>query len=73
MACNRLAPTRFVPFSYFWICWNVMPRFSPSFSWLMPSMLRRSRIRLPTWTSIGLGFFLFSIIFSSPFAGFLFS
>jgi hypothetical protein len=25
ICCSRLAPTRFVPFSYFWICWNVSP------------------------------------------------
>ena len=72
IACRRLAPTRLVPFSYFWICWNVMPRFSPSFSWLMPSMLRRSRMRLPTWMSVGFGFFLFSCdhFFLADFAGF---
>src|SRR6516162_6636764 len=28
---------------------------SPSFSWLKPSMLRRSRTREPTWMSIGFG------------------
>ena len=26
MCCNRLAPIRLVPFSYFWICWKVMPK-----------------------------------------------
>ena len=51
----RLAPTRLVPFSYFWICWKVSPSASPSFSWLMPSMMRRIRTRLPTYLSIGLG------------------
>jgi hypothetical protein len=25
MRCNRLAPMRFVPFSYFWTCWNDTP------------------------------------------------
>src|SRR3979409_2205521 len=51
----RLAPTRLVPFSYFWTCWNVRPNASPSFSWLMPSMMRRMRTRLPTYLSTGLG------------------
>ena len=31
MCCKRLAPIRFVPFSYFCTCWNVIPRPSPSF------------------------------------------
>ena len=26
MCWSRLAPIRLVPFSYFWICWKVMPR-----------------------------------------------
>src|ERR1700739_3084940 len=51
----RLAPTRLVPFSYFWTCWKVRPKASPSFSWLMPSMIRRMRTRLPTYLSTGLG------------------
>src|SRR5687767_9475313 len=51
----RLAPTRLVPFSYFCTCWNVRPNASPSFSWLMPSMMRRMRTRLPTYLSTGLG------------------
>src|SRR5258707_15398480 len=51
----RLAPTRLVPFSYFWTCWKVRPSASPSFSWLMPSMMRRMRTRLPTYLSTGLG------------------
>jgi hypothetical protein len=51
----RLAPTRLVPFSYFWTCWNVSPKASPSLSWLMPSMMRRMRTRLPTYLSTGLG------------------
>jgi hypothetical protein len=36
--------------------------------------LRRSLMRLPTWMSIGFGFFLFSsVIFSSPnFSGFFY-
>src|SRR5216683_2523346 len=29
---------------------------SPSFSWLRPSMFRRSRTREPTWISIGFGY-----------------
>src|SRR3954451_14540228 len=51
----RLAPTRVVPFSYFCTCWNVSPNASPSFSWLMPSMMRRMRTRLPTYLSTGFG------------------
>src|SRR6202034_1078167 len=51
----RLAPTRLVPFSYFCTCWKVKPSASPSFSWLMPSMIRRMRTRLPTYLSTGLG------------------
>src|SRR5215475_8471333 len=51
----RLAPTRLVPFSYFWICWKVRPSASPSFSWLMPSIMRRIRTRLPTYLSTGFG------------------
>src|ERR1700674_491197 len=51
----RLAPTRLVPFSYFCTCWKVRPNASPSFSWLMPSMMRRMRTRLPTYLSTGLG------------------
>ena len=45
---SRLAPIRLMPFSYFWICWKVRPRCSPSFSWLIPSSMRRRRTRLPT-------------------------
>src|SRR3981081_3494257 len=51
----RLAPTRLVPFSYFCTCWKCRPNASPSFSWLMPSMMRRMRTRLPTYLSTGLG------------------
>jgi hypothetical protein len=29
IACNRLAPMRVVPFSYFCTCWKVKPRLSP--------------------------------------------
>ena len=31
-SCNRLALMRFLPLSYFWICWKVMPRCPPSFA-----------------------------------------
>src|SRR5262249_23533518 len=58
MCCKRLAPMRFVPLSYFCTCWNVSPRASPSFSWLIPSIIRRIRTRLPTFLSHGLGTFL---------------
>src|SRR3979490_2848494 len=51
----RRARIVLVLFSYFWTCWNVSPRASPSFSWLMPSMMRRMRTRLPTYLSTGLG------------------
>ena len=57
ICCRREAPTRLVPFSYFWICWKVMPSASPSFSWLIEIMLRRRRMREPTWMSMGLGVF----------------
>ena len=61
ICCSRLAPIRLVPFSYFCTCWNVSPSASPSFSWLMPSIIRRMRTRLPTCLSIGFGAF-FAII-----------
>src|SRR5262249_38973120 len=57
ICCSRLAPIRFVPFSYFCTCWNVRPRASPSFSWLMLSIILRIRTRLPTCLSMGLGAF----------------
>ena len=49
---------RLVPFSYFCTCWKVRPSASPSFSWLMLSIIRRMRTREPTCLSIGLGAFL---------------
>src|SRR5262245_27464569 len=58
ICCSRLAPIRLVPFSYFWTCWNVRLRASPSFSWLMLSIIRRMRTREPTCLSVGLGAFL---------------
>ena len=57
ICCNRLAPMRFVPFSYFCTCWNVRPSASPSFSWLIPMSMRRIRRRLPTCLSMLLGLF----------------
>src|SRR5262245_15984841 len=57
MRCRRLAPMRFVPLSYFCTCWNVGPRPSASFSWLIPSIFRAIRTRLPTCLSTGLGAF----------------
>src|SRR4029077_5492447 len=51
----RLPPTRVGPFSYFLNFWKVSPRASPSFSWLMPTRVRRMRTRLPTYLSTGLG------------------
>src|SRR5262245_30810962 len=55
MCCKRPAPMRFAPFSYFCTCWDVSPSSSPSFSWLIPSIIRRIRIRLPTCLSTRLG------------------
>ena len=52
-----LEPIRLEPRSYFWICWKVRPTAVPSFSWLMPSIVRRSLIRDPTCTSMALGDF----------------
>jgi len=43
MCCNRLAPMRLVPFSYFCTCWNAVPRASPRSA----SVIRSSR----TWRS----------------------
>ncbi|AAL49621.1 unknown [Sinorhizobium phage PBC5] len=65
MACSLLAPTRLAPFSYFWTCWKVMPRCAASVSWLMPMMLRRSRMRAPTCVSIGFGFFGDGLVLAS--------
>ena len=56
-AAAELELTRFVPFSYFWTCWNVMPSASPSSDWLMSNIIRRIRRRLPTCWSMGLGDF----------------
>ncbi len=44
----RLALIRFVPVSYFWICWNVMPILSPSSCWVILRSERRSRTLHPT-------------------------
>src|SRR5580704_14859068 len=65
ICCSRLAPMRLVPFSYFCTCWNVRPRASPSFSWLIDNIIRRMRTRLPTCLSIGFGVFLAIIIIRS--------
>src|SRR5262245_24897330 len=43
---------RFMPFSYFCTCWNVRPSAFPSFSWLIASICRRIRTRLPTCLSM---------------------
>src|ERR1700716_3134709 len=53
--CSRLAPIRLTPYSYFCTCWKVSPKASPSFSWLIPSIMRRMRSRLPTCLSMGFG------------------
>jgi hypothetical protein len=62
----RLALTRFAPFSYFCTCWNVSPSASPSFSWLMSSIIRRILTRPPTCLSTGLGAFLTIARFTMP-------
>ena len=46
---------RLAPFSYFCTCWKVRPSASPSFPWLIASILRRMRTRLPTCLSMGFG------------------
>src|SRR5262249_42960180 len=43
---------RVAPFSYFCTCWEVRPRAAPSFCWLIASILRRIRTRLPTCWSV---------------------
>src|SRR5262245_18471617 len=57
ICCNRLAPMRLEPFSYFCTCWKVRPRALPSFSWLIASIIRHMRTRPPTCLSTGLGDF----------------
>src|SRR5262249_46838276 len=49
---------RLVPFSYFCTCWKVSPSASPSFSWLIASIMRRMRTQLPSCLSMGFGAFL---------------
>lgn len=51
--CNsRPALIRFVPFSYFCICWKLRPKWSASWSWLMPINSRRRRTLFPTCLSM---------------------
>src|SRR5262245_57106396 len=57
ICCNRLAPMRLAPLSYFCTCWKVRPSAAPSFSWLIASIMRRIRTRLPTCRSMGSGAF----------------
>jgi len=59
---NRLAPMRLVPFSYFCTCWKVRPSASPSFVWLIASILRRMRTRRPTCTSVEFGAFFAAVV-----------
>ena len=48
-ACHRrLAPKRLLPFSYFWICWKVMPSARPKAVCDKPARLRACRKRWPT-------------------------
>ena len=42
-----------MPVSYFWICWNLIPTRSANCCWVMPTIQRRCRTRLPTCTSTG--------------------
>src|SRR5258708_27387705 len=58
ISCSRPAPIRLVPFSYFCTCWNVNPMSLPSSVWLISSIMRRMRTRLPTCLSVELGDFL---------------
>src|SRR5207245_2869809 len=55
---SRSAPMRLVPFSYFCTCWKVSPMSLPSSVWLISSIMRRIRTRLPTCLSVELGGFL---------------
>src|SRR5215467_8475336 len=57
ICCNRLAPMRLAALSYFCTCWKVRPSAAASFSWLIASIRRRIRNRLPTCWSTGLGAF----------------
>src|ERR1019366_2564145 len=57
ISCSRPAPIRLVPFSYFCTCWNVSPISLPSWVWLISSIIRRMRTRLPTCLSVELGDF----------------
>src|SRR5262245_33248962 len=50
-----------MPFSYFCTCWNVSPNASANVCWVMPSIMRRMRMRLPTCTSIALGAFVLGL------------
>jgi len=52
--------------SYFCTCWNVIPSPSPSVPWLIPSIFRRIRIRLPTCLSTGLANRLIIACFTIP-------
>ena len=65
MSNSRAALTRFVPISYFWICWNAMPSALPSSVWDILMACRRSRIRAPMYASmavalLGVSFFGFA-------------
>ncbi|SCM75836.1 hypothetical protein KL86PLE_30283 [uncultured Pleomorphomonas sp.] len=62
ISSRRPAPTRVAPFSYFWTCWKVTPSAVPSFSWEMPRIMRRMRMRAPTCTSAGFGTFFLTAL-----------
>src|SRR4030095_4252564 len=66
ICCNRLAPMRLVPFSYFCTCWKVRPSAAPSFSWLIASIMRGIRTRLPTYWSVGFGPSFAAIVSEPP-------
>ena len=53
---------RLVPFSYFWICWKVMPSCLARLSWEMPCSLRCCFRRWPTWMSMGWGDLLCTVL-----------
>src|SRR5215471_20132587 len=48
---------RLAPLSYFCTCWKVRPSAAASFSWLIASIRRRIRTRLPTCWSVRFGAF----------------
>jgi hypothetical protein len=66
ICCNRLAPMRLAPLSYFCTCWKVRPSAAPSFSWLIASIMRGIRTRLSTYWSVGFGPSFAAIVSEPP-------